>query len=122
MSFDWLDYLDLASKLRKQAGSSKQREADLRSSISRAYYATYHKSRQYVTNRWKISLYGDGRAHKQVAQEFGTKKQHTIKSDLDRMRAYRQRADYLERGGNLERTAQDTINRAMQVISDLGSV
>ena len=57
MSFDWLHYLDLARELYEQAGNSGHSDANLRSSISRAYYATYHKSRQHLKDKWGISHY-----------------------------------------------------------------
>lgn len=122
MSFDWVQYLDLASELSDQARNLEHRDADLRSSISRAYYATYHKSRQYVTNKWHTSLYTDGRAHHQVAREFGYKNQGSIKSDLDRMRAYRHRADYNDEFGlDLEEAAEESIKMARRVINHLSS-
>jgi hypothetical protein len=37
MSFDWLQYLDLASELSDQAKISEPKEAKLRSSISRSH-------------------------------------------------------------------------------------
>ena len=38
MSFDWLQYLDLASELSDQARNLEHRDAGLRSSISRAVF------------------------------------------------------------------------------------
>ena len=38
--FDWTSFLELAEELAKREG-----EAELRSSISRAYYAVFHTSR-----------------------------------------------------------------------------
>ena len=131
MSFNWLQYLDLASELSDQAKVSEPKEAKLRSSISRAYYAIFHKSRQHLENNWGILIYKHGSAHQQVPDEFANRQitdefkqmiQERISENLIRMRRNRNRADYWEKCGNLERTAQDTINRAMQVISDLGSV
>jgi len=131
MSFDWLHFLDLASELSDQANTSKHKEAKLRSSISRAYYAIFHKSRQHLEDKWGISVYRDGRAHQQIPYEFANKqatdgskqrKQERISENLTRMHWNRIRADYWERCKSLEKTAQENIAKARQVISDLCSV
>jgi uncharacterized protein (UPF0332 family) len=131
MRFNWLHYLDLASELSDQAKISEPKEAKLRSSISRAYYAIFHKSRQHLEDNWGITIDKDSSAHQQVSDEFANRQitdefkqsiQQRISENLTRMRKNRNKADYREKCGNLERTAQDTINRAMQVISDLDSV
>jgi uncharacterized protein (UPF0332 family) len=119
MSFDWSHYLDLALKLYEQAGSSKQRDAHLRSSISRAYYATYHKSRQLLKDKWGISIPKDTGAHGQVVVEFINKRQYSIARKLNRMRIDRNKADYDDTLVNLEQTVQSNIIRAKRVLSDL---
>jgi len=53
MSFNWSDYLDVAQELiekaRGQAKDHSQQEANLRSAISRAYYAALAR----CPMRWK---------------------------------------------------------------------
>lgn len=44
MSFDWCDFLDLAFELE----SKGKKEADFRSAISRAYYASYCSARNHL--------------------------------------------------------------------------
>jgi uncharacterized protein (UPF0332 family) len=119
MSFDWLHYLDLALELYEQAGSSRHSDANLRSSISRAYYATYHKSRQLLKNKWGISVSKASNAHKLVQDEFYRKNQRKIAENLYRMRVNRNDADYNDRYTNLEARARENIRRARRVISDL---
>ncbi len=119
MSFDWSQYLDLARELYEQSGSSGHRDANLRSSISRAYYATYHKSRQLLENKWGISVSKDSNAHKLVQEEFYRNKQRKIAENLHRMRTNRNNADYNEKYADLEVGARENIRRAKRVLSYL---
>lgn len=119
MSFDWLQYLDLASELHEQAGRSRHRDANLRSSISRAYYATYHKSRQHLMDKWGITVSEDSTAHKQVQDEFKKKKLKNIAENLHFMRLNRNNADYKDSYRDIARIARENIWRARQVLADL---
>jgi uncharacterized protein (UPF0332 family) len=119
MSFDWLDYLDLALELSSQAASSRHHDANLRSSISRAYYATYHKSRQFLKQKWGISVPKNSGAHKRVRHEFKRREQYRIEENLYRMRDYRNNADYEDTFAKLEEIAEENIILANEIISDL---
>ena len=48
MNFDWYNYLTLAQDLIQLGNSHANEEAILRSTISRAYYAAYCKSYNYL--------------------------------------------------------------------------
>jgi len=117
MSFDWSHYLDLAIELYEQAGSSGHCDASLRSSISRAYYATYHQSRQHLKDKWGIDVSKDIDTHGQVRLELLNKRQYNIAKRLKRMRVDRNKADYDDKFANLAETVQINIERAKQVIS-----
>ncbi len=119
MSFDWLHYLDLAQDLFTQATSSPYQDAKLRCSISRAYYATYHKARLRLHDRWGISVPADASAHGEVRKEFKKKNQKQIAVTLDRMRIDRNKADYNDAVANLTTMTRENLKRANQVISDL---
>ncbi len=119
MSFDWSHYLDLAQELFGQAPSSPHEDANLRSSISRAYYATYHKSRHRLYDKWGISVPEDASAHGKVRQEFKQQNQKWIATTLNRMRIDRNNADYKDLTTNLATTARENLKRANQVILTL---
>jgi uncharacterized protein (UPF0332 family) len=119
MSFDWSRYLVLARELYEQAGSSRHSEANLRSSISRAYYATYHKSRQFLEDKWGISVSKNSSAHKLVQKEFYRNKQEKIAENLSRMRRNRNDADYNDKFADLETIAGENIKLAKRVIAHL---
>jgi len=46
--FDWQEYYLLARELLSQADSSPHKEAMLRSAVSRAYYAAFHRACDYL--------------------------------------------------------------------------
>lgn len=48
MSFDWLEYLNLAQELAGQATKPSSQEAKLRSAVSRAYYAAFCEARNHL--------------------------------------------------------------------------
>jgi uncharacterized protein (UPF0332 family) len=122
MSFDWTHYLDLAQDLFTQAVSSLYEDANLRSAISRAYYAAYHKARLRLLNKWGISVPADASAHTAVRREFRQKNQRQIAVTLDRMRIDRNKADYNDSIADLAITARENLKRANRVISDLSKL
>jgi len=119
MSFDWLHYLDLANELYQQSATSAHQDADLRSSISRAYYCVFHKARLRLLQKWNISISRTVNPHNQVRIEFFNKKYKRIAANLDRMRAYRNKADYQDSVASLGYMASETLRRANQVIAEL---
>lgn len=46
--FDWQDYYLLARELLSQADRAPHKEAVLRTAVSRAYYAAYHRACDYL--------------------------------------------------------------------------
>lgn len=51
--FDWQEYHLLASDLLLKADNSDQKEAALRSAVSRAYYAAFHAAEDYLQKSGK---------------------------------------------------------------------
>lgn len=122
MSFDWSNYLDLAQDLSQQSLSSSHGDADLRSSISRAYYAAFHKARQRLYDKWGITVPKDATAHGIVKKELRKKQQKRIAVALDRMRIDRNSADYEDSVANLPITTRENLKRAKQIILDLSKL
>ena len=57
MSFDWLEYLQVAQELAEQAkksSSAAEKEAKVRAAISRAYYAAFGMARNHLRDKEKI--------------------------------------------------------------------
>lgn len=122
MSFDWSNYLDLAQELHDNATNSSSEEANLRSSISRAYYGAYHKARLRLYQKWGISLPKGVIAHQQLRNEYASRNYRKISVTLDRMRYDRNRADYDDVIMNVAATANENLKRANRVTTSLRNI
>ena len=122
MNFDWSHYLDLAIELYEQAESSGHRDANWRSSICRAYFATYHNSRPHLTDKWEIQLPTSASAHGQIVDELRKKRQYSIAWKLARMRMDRNIADYKDTFADLETIVKKDIKRAKRIVSILNGI
>jgi hypothetical protein len=99
--FDWLKFLSLAKELRKR----ETEEEAIRTCISRAYYATYHKAHEFLDNRGigisrATAAPGGTRAltaHDAVWRTFAESRDRRwqkVGEDGDRLKRKRQQADY----------------------------
>ncbi|MDQ2888076.1 MAG: hypothetical protein M3Y39_18555 [Chloroflexota bacterium] len=122
MSFDWLHYIDMAQELFRQSSVSSHKDADLRCSISRAYYGTFHRARHRLYDRWGILVPKTASAHSQVRKEFKDKGHWQIAANLNRMRIDRNLADYEDSVPNLDAVARENLKRANQVILALKQI
>jgi uncharacterized protein (UPF0332 family) len=131
MNFDWREYLYLAYTLSGQpspAVPSPSEEARLRTSISRAYYASFIVARNYLrdvkkliiptrgTHQFVIDHYGTDFPGNLVASEIGAK--------LGRMRTHRENVDYEDSLGsiNLRATSIFDLTYADSVINLVNSL
>jgi uncharacterized protein (UPF0332 family) len=99
MSFDWPYYLDVAQELADQAAeaSPELQEAKYRAAISRAYYAVFCSARQHLSSIDRISEPKYDNIHSHVKEAFRKspdENRQDIGNHLDRMRKYRNAADY----------------------------
>ncbi len=133
--FDWWEYYLLAEELLSQADSSSRKEAMLRSAVSRAYYAAFHRACEYLeevneyptrrqfegsgreTHRFLISIFEDSRDHPEW-RKIGEK--------LHYLKGLRQKADYVKsvekhvfrKKGRVE----EIVNRSKEVIDLINSL
>lgn len=123
MNFDWSGYLNLAQELAGQTGTSASKEAKLRSSISRAYYAAFCKARNYLRDVDRdTAIPKTGKAHGYVADKFKSsmdKRRRQIGINLDRLRADRRKVDYDDFVTGLSPMVVTALKLAWQVISTL---
>ncbi len=122
MSFDWSRYLDLAQELIRQAEHSPYAEADLRSAISRAYYAAFHQARLYLKETLGIAVERDAYSHAQVRRAFQDRRYYKIAANLSRMRVDRNKADYDDTLTNLLHMARENLRRAQNVMAELDEI
>ena len=121
--FDWTEYLKLAKKLAGQTGISPSREAMLRSSVSRAYYAVFCKTRNYLRDiEMDSSIPRDGKVHQYVINKFRNSKDdqyRRIGIYLDRLRVDRNRVDYDDSVEGLLSMANMDLKIAQKILSML---
>jgi uncharacterized protein (UPF0332 family) len=125
MSFDWSQYLTLALELAGRSGCKASKEAKLRSSVSRAYYAAFCKARNYLRDAEGHTIPSTGDAHKYVRDQFESSsdtKRKKIGVDLHRLRNSRNAADYYDFVPALNSVVQVALSRANKVISVLPTI
>ena len=114
---DWTTYLDLAQALYTNAGTWADREACLRSAISRAYYGAFGLARGRAAQNG-LQLRRSSQDHQAVIRHFrqATNKQYQqIGLELSRLRRARNRADYDEQFDDLANHAQLALRRAQEI-------
>lgn len=123
MSFDWLEYLNLAQQLAGQATKPSSQEAKLRSAVSRAYYAAFCKARNH--------LRGEGHSiprfkpHRYVIDQFLDSPDRVSKrigAHLDRLRKDRNKADYDDRVVRLSDMTRKALKLADHAIIGVGNL
>jgi hypothetical protein len=86
--FDWWEYYLLAEELLSQADSSSRKEAMLRSAVSRAYYAAFHRACDYLR---EVNKYP-------ARQEFESNRKETHRLLIDRFMGNPNRPEWNEIG------------------------
>ncbi len=132
MRFEWSEYLNLAQELAAtNSDSLANREAKLRSAISRAYYSTFCLARNYLRDIEKDRTFfrknRDINEHQYVAEEFiyhPTKMKNMVKigENLSTLRELRNKADYEDTIFNLQKEARTALKLAKNIISALSKL
>lgn len=123
MSFDWLDYLDVADELAGFRSVPANSEAKLRSAVSRAYYGAFCKARNRLRDVDGVSLTGTGKDHQLVQEEFeasGDANRQSIGVSLRRLRQQRNLVDYDDViTGSLPTKVRFSLKLALSITQDL---
>jgi uncharacterized protein (UPF0332 family) len=126
MSFRWSEYLDLARELAQPSAASALLEARLRAAISRAYYAAFCEARNDLRGRQPQLVFpADAEIHRFVREQFQRSIEpmsRAVAANLDRLRAWRNLADYEDTVGNLPYTAQLALAAADAVLTALSAL
>ncbi|MHA1868926.1 MAG: HEPN domain-containing protein [Candidatus Heimdallarchaeaceae archaeon] len=126
MSFSWDDFLDLAIELTENETMKSNEEARLRSSISRAYYSVFCKSRNYLIKQERKNPPRNSNVHSFVINSY-KKDPDIIKREighnLHRLRNYRNKADYNNKKiYDLNNIAQISLFLAEKIIINLKNI
>jgi uncharacterized protein (UPF0332 family) len=125
MTYDWIDYLDISKEMistfaRRGSINPKRKETMLRIAISRAYYAAFHKCRDYVLARGaRLDEMG---AHRDLIDKvdlFIASGEAPVSMELNRAFISRKKADYNDTFRDLEKESQLTIKRVEKIISEI---
>lgn len=111
MTFDWLNYVELASRLLRQREMDIE-EAYLRASISRAYYGVFGAIWE------KRRFRAQGSKHQALIMRLlnsGDPSDEELGSDLDRLRRARNVADYESSAVVTARQARSAPNLAVSI-------
>ena len=125
INFDWSEYLDLAQELAGQTATPASKEAKLRSSISRAYYAAFCKARNHLRDVEGHSIPPTGEAHRYVIDTFRDsidRRRRQVGINLDRLRINRNHVDYNDYVNGLSSMTVTALRIAQHIISVLGTL
>jgi len=119
MSFDWNTYKDLAEELRL-----RDDEASKRSAISRLYYSVYWKARILIEKENPSFNVPSDNSHATVWRKFLDKgiTRRTIFNNGQRLKEYRQMADYESEIEKIEDTVEASFILAEQIIKTLNAL
>jgi len=121
MGFDWKALVDLARKLQELAASADNAEAYFRSAMSRAYFGAFCHARNYAVSFLQFSPRDDQDDHGRLRAHLQQKRRAGDASRLERLRQWRNRADYDDdlSGLNVSDTVATAIIEAERVFASL---
>lgn len=137
MSFDWLEFYyqaqDISDKRHRIPSKemSLADEADMRTAISRAYYATFHKAREFLQNaRDTTPETLAGGVHERLISRFTNNslpERRTMGAKLDRMKKLRHTVDYNyiiknKYNGALYRLVDEVLLTSQSLINDFNAI
>jgi hypothetical protein len=121
--FDWLQFHHLAKELLGMIHEPVSEEAKQRSAISRAYYAAFNITAEYVlASEGENALPAGVALHEAVQRHFGVQKDavsRKIADDLAYLRAERNKADYKINARISPATPKEAVRRAGEVIRQI---
>lgn len=111
-------YLQLAKQL-----ALEKDEASLRSAVSRAYYASFHKIKLFAENNG-IKFPGSKtfKIHGEVVQfliDQSDASMHRLGAELDRMRKDRNNCDYDDSVGNITKKTENALISAEEIFNSI---
>lgn len=133
MNFDWQMYLILAKCLYNNCNEISHEEACLRAAISRGYYAAFCTARNLARDRNQIDLSGRSSDHRDVKNFYKSARQagndpllrenlQKVGNKLDRLRDYRNKADYIDHLPGLRSDTQVAIQLASDILDLLQNI
>lgn len=122
MTFNWLQYLNLAKELLGQPTVSADQNARYRAAIHLAYYAAFTSSRNYLRDQENYTIPKTVNAHKKVSEHFQISSdpiRQEIGRKLSNLRRERNKADYQDNVKNLKQLSYKAVHYSQDIISKL---
>ncbi len=122
--FDWSQYVGLAKQLASCSAHDPMAEAKQRSAISRAYYGVFIPARNHLYMEHQ-PVQGDKKTHKAVISEFKNSVdeiRQQIGKTLNRLRQWRNKADYDDEVARLGWRADSAVNLADETAKLINSL
>jgi hypothetical protein len=122
MSFEWKSLLDLARAMEQEATKSgANAECLLRSAVGRSYFGAFCYARNYAAEFLKYQAKHDERDHGSLRAHLKGKRRHADAVRLERLRQWRNDADYLNNlpWADLNAVAATAIAEADKVFQSL---
>ena len=120
MTFDWLEYLNLAKDIVSVRPISSIPEEKRRTSISRAFYAAYGLARNFLRD---IEGQNENRLKQQqyVIDQFISHDpdRNEVYTELDRLRDNRRRADYEDEFSGIDKKVEEALYYSEFIIDRL---
>lgn len=118
MSFDWIDYLELARFLNGQANRVDLTEALQRTAVSRAYYAAFGFALNYAKASLGFKETGSSQDHQKLREHFEKSGKLLLASRLNKLRLWRNSCDYEDQVPNIPQYVKNAIQEADKVIQE----
>ncbi len=130
MTFEWSEFMKVATILARGAaatiGEEPTDEACQRTSVSRAYYAAFHESWEFLKAKGKESEISTGpgahTAVPRVLKESGEREWKKIGNKLDNLKSDRHKADYEAHIENVKSLCAKSITNAKELLQLLESL
>jgi hypothetical protein len=122
MAFDWKALLELARQLADASAEAGNPEAHLRSALSRAYFGAFCHARNYAQDFLNFAAQGKIDDHGALRAHLKGKRRKGDADRLERLRAWRNDADYeddLSRLGDLAHVVQTALTLADRIFQSL---
>jgi len=119
MSFEWRELLDLARILPSLTLPNISSEAIQRASISRAYYAAFGHARTRAQSEGFLGL-ESAEDHVRLRDHFSRTGRADVARVLNKLRQWRNQADYQNEPGNLAMMLKESLAEAQRIINRLG--
>lgn len=124
MDFNWKEYLTLANYLAKLETTEFSREAIIRCSISRAYYAAFCHARNCALARGNFdydpnSKKDKGMIHSKLIQYYKDQRLIEIALMLGDLRRWRNKSDYNNKFDNQFYLLERSLSHASKIIEKI---